>query len=381
MADSAADLAVRAALDRATDAIRRQIQDGREPQYYTEAQPVEEVLKSHPVFYDTSSRFFAGKQLLLGPQWQRGNLLKVATEHDSERALKWLYKVYSSQEADIRYVAEVYGLTTERRITLSNGVTLHSFEELPTSRNSRLLAEQLHAAHVPPFRPYELPIVAALEVPGVKATRTGKNYRSATLEHSVMAFTLAEDTTPVVGQSWIDFVDSDLRCAGIGLVGVGSRFEGPVPQIAQEIDARAVEWVEKYLHLHAEVKHICDVALERLNLGRRRRSPGNRAIEGAICLEALLGDKDTGDLTYKLTLRGALLLEHDLAKRRQVKKALGEFYALRSRAVHGKAMTEDDPKLHSCADQGLELCHRALKKIVEQNKMPEPAEWELSGGA
>lgn len=153
-----------------------------------------------------------------------------------------------------------------------------------------------------------------------------------------------------------------------------------MPHFAEEIRPEAIEWVDRYLQLTPDVKRICDVALERLNLARRRTSPGNIAIEGAICLEALLSGEDSGDLTYKLKLRAALLLATDLEQRRAIQKTVGDFYKLRSRTVHGDVIKAGDAQLHTCAAKGLEICARVLRKIVERNEKPVPSDWELMGG-
>lgn len=200
---------------------------------------------------------------------------------------------------------------------------------------------------------------------------------------SVKAFTLADHAAPVVGISWTDFVDPDLAAAEVGQMWMGARFEGNLNRVpAFTVDDAALAWVDRYLQLQPDVRPLCDVAIDRLNLARRRASPGDKAIDGAICLEALLGDEDHQELTYRLKLRAALLLETELAERKRVRDTVGAFYSLRSAIVHGRVRKKrDEAKDAACATAGLDICARVLRTIVLHNRKPVPGDWELSGGS
>jgi hypothetical protein len=148
-----------------------------------------------------------------------------------------------------------------------------------------------------------------------------------------------------------------------------------------DVDNEAIERVERYLGLSPSLRPQCELAIERLNLGRRRISAGNKAIEAGICLEALLGSDSNTEITYKLRLRAALLLSSDLNKRREISKAVNELYNLRSATVHGNSVkTKDVAKNNSCAALGLEICGQVLRRIVSLNKAFVPEDWGLSGG-
>jgi Apea-like HEPN len=124
-----------------------------------------------------------------------------------------------------------------------------------------------------------------------------------------------------------------------------------------------------------------DVALDRLNLARRRRSPGDKAIDAGICLEALLGDDSPQELTYKLRLRAALLLGTTLDERRKIRDDVRDLYDLRSSVVHGRVRRPKDTLLDGQhASRGLEICTQAVRAIVQRNARPDFAAWELTGG-
>lgn len=393
MSEGQDDLAIIAELEKVREPTQRwlahynmQAQSGvfrptLSPDISTLSKPIITALEAHPRFKAVPNRFFGGKQIMLCPYHQATNLLRSAAETDSHAAVEWLKKVYATEVTGIRFVAEVYGLTISERVTLTNGVTLVPLKDLPPSRNARDLVAQFQTFHFISTRPMHPPIGAVLELSQVKRSSESTEFRSDELERSIRAFTLSDDAAPAIGVSWIDFVDPDLAKAEAFQMAIAPGSEGAFAAVAKSIDADAVAWVDRYLQLDSGVKRVCDIALERLNLARRRISPGNKAIEGAVCLEALLGDEGSQDLTYKLKLRTALLLETDIEKRRAVKKTVGEFYELRSRTVHGRRASKQDAILHTkCAEEGLEICSRVLRKIVERNEMPVPSDWELAGG-
>jgi hypothetical protein len=265
-------------------------------------------------------------------------------------------------------------------------VTLMPLAELPPSENARVAIAQ---NQMPPDQTLGIffpPIGATLVVTQVP----GLDQSSDTLGHpvpqnmvnTIRAFALVNGAAPVLGASWIEFVNPDLVRAEIGRKWTGTSFEGALWRLSPiEITADALQWVDKYLQLQPAVRNSCNVAIDRLILARRRQSPGNAAIEGAICLEALLGDESTQELTYKLKLRAALLLASKLEERREIVKAINDFYDLRSKTVHGRIPKAKDMQRNVFrANKGLEICAAALREIVQRNRKFVPQDWELSGG-
>ena len=349
--------------------------------------PLIASLHQHPIFGHTNDRFFGTKQLTLFPDHQVDNLLRFAAEQGAEAAVAWLHRVAAVETADLRFVEEVFGLGTHEQHTLRNSVTLMPLAELPPSENARVAIAQYQTTPYETFSFVPFPPIGATlvetQVPGLqRSSRTLGHPIPEKMVNTIRAFTLVDRAAPAVGTSWIEFVNPDLARAELGRIWSGTSFEGalwnPPPT---EITADALQWVDKYLQLQPEVRNSCDVAIERLNLARRRQSPGNKAIEGAICLEALLGDESTQELAYKLRLRAALLLASKLEERREIVKAVNDFYTLRSKTVHGqipraKNMQRDVYR----ANRGLEICAAALREIVQRNRKFVPQDWELSGG-
>lgn len=253
----------------------------------------------------------------------------------------------------------------------------------PSQQTRRALAayDQFWTGHPINF-PMLRPIAAMFLVPQVRARRDRRSKTSddtsQKLRRTILAFTLAsKHAAPVPGTSWIEFVDPDLAQAEIGHMWTGASFEGTLSQVPPtEITSDALIWVDRYLKLRSEVRNSCDIAIERLNVARRRRLPGDKAIDGAICLEALLGDANGQEITYKIRLRAALLLASTLEERREIFQKVYDFYNLRSKVVHGQRPKENS----EVVDHGLEICAAALKEIVQRNKKFIPRDWELSGG-
>ena len=261
--------------------------------------------------------------------------------------------------------------------------------QLPLSANTKNTQARFSGRPHPPLpEPMSIPIGAVLEISDVEASvqyEDGVSLhspRSRTINRTIMAFTLIKNVAPVVGKSWIDFVDDELQEAEMGRSSMGAIYEGQLPMIPVKVDQDAVDLVQRFLTLSADITPKCDIAIERLNLARRRHSAGNRAIEAGICLEALLGDNDDkGEITYKLRLRTALLLGSNLKQRKDIAATVRDLYNLRSKTVHGNLAKEKNRgKDDEMASKGLDVCAEVLRKIVELNRKFEPADWELSGG-
>jgi hypothetical protein len=336
------------------------------------------VVERHPKFGNGRIFRLRSKQLHLHP----GNLARVmillAAKHDATAALDWLIFISEVQKASIRYSAEIYGLKVSKRISLPNGVEMANLSDFANSGMSRWLLSYPYAhAHFSgsPIS-WEPPVVASLiEVDvGAQEGWIGQTDPSipvfTKLFASVLAFTIADDFAPYVGRSWVEFVDPRLTFAEQGRAHYSARSEGALASvIPKQVDENAMNWVFRYLALEEAARRRLDIAIERLSIARRRRSLNDKAIEGAICLEALLLEKDARqELGYRLAVRGARLLGANFDERAAVRRGLTKFYGLRSTAVHGDLI--DENKRKDVLD-GLEACTRILQRIVQLGGAPD----------
>ena len=108
------------------------------------AQPIIVALETHPKFKNASNRFFGSKQLMLNSFFLSRNLLKVAIDRTPSAAVAWCHKIWSTERADLRYVAEIYGLKFAETLSLSNGVSILPLEKLPPSANAKAVQSQFH---------------------------------------------------------------------------------------------------------------------------------------------------------------------------------------------------------------------------------------------
>jgi hypothetical protein len=366
------------------------ILEGPRPDISEITRPLTAVLTAHPVFGSGRNVFFATMQLNLHPHYVPQGLLRMMLASDAPSAVAWLHRLFEIDRADLRMVAAVHGLDVQQPLNLINGVRLLPLAAAPDSPRLRMLARRYQ---VNPWSMMDVasvmpPTIAVIDMGSIAAS-TDHTVRKAAhdsaydaLLDAARAFTLADHGAPVVGNSWTEFVDPALARAEFGIVWMSARFEGSLSQAHPlNVDGEALFWAERYLQIGGPLRRSVDVALDRLNLARRRRSPGDQAIDSGICLEALLGDDNPQELTYKLRLRAALLLGNTLAEREEIRQAVRDLYHLRSKVVHGRARgAEDTLPDQRCASRGLEICKQAVRAIVRRNARPDFAAWELTGG-
>jgi len=138
-----------------------------------------------------------------------------------------------------------------------------------------------------------------------------------------------------------------------------------------------IEAAARHLQFEGAFRKQMDIAARRLASARRRvGDQADTLIDLAIAVESLLGDSNRADFTYKLSLRGGLLLGEDLPARKVIYKAIRELYDARSQVVHGR-----DCRDVSIIDRGDQLIARLINRIAHTGRMPDWPTLELSGGA
>jgi len=146
--------------------------------------------------------------------------------------------------------------------------------------------------------------------------------------------------------------------------------------------------LSKYFKLPTTEREGLRIPLVRLNQALRRNEIADRAIDLGIALESLLisGKDDSGvhgEVTYRLSHRGAVFGEEDAKKRKKVFHLLKAVYNLRSEAIHsGKVLTNKEVKSggfnwkpENALSEGEALCARILTKCVMSGGRPE--DWNI----
>ena len=344
------------------------------------AESLKEAMEARAEFSPQYNVYFCGKQLVLDTNFQSMNLLREAVLRGGAKALLWYRNVRATRRTPIRIMAEVRGLKVTAPHSFSNGVTLYPISEVPDNyhprRFDRLSASSLEDL-VLTLVSFD---VGDVDAGDYEAGQAAYARISEVMRRTLSAFVLGGETTPTMTKTWQEFVDPELQRAEFGFVSMMSKHEGRHAQFPADATEETMAWVERYVGLPDDMAEYCDVAIERLNLARRRMKPGDQAIDGCICLEALLsGDGGQGELTHRVSLRTALVLGRTLQDRKDIFKRVKSFYTLRSKMVHGQ-VTGAQTKYESIAADGLSLCLDALRAIIEAGVKPQPEEWEFTGG-
>lgn len=334
-----------------------------------EAGRIRDLLSAHPVFSKSLPNGFVGsKQILTSPEWLCFSLIRYAQKHGSQEAINWLHRLSSfSGNFAIRYIAEVCGVTVKEKIQISNGVTLVPLVQLPASANAEALQRQYNSPWEHNFPTWSA-CGAYLEDDHFSLSPTSSEpNRSDVLENTIYALTVASnDFAPVVGSSWVDFVDTDLAATDVGRMYRPTFFDGGVSYKHIDINPDAVAWVEKYLQVDEEPRKKLDRAIFRLNISRRRLNPMDQSLDAGICLEILLGD-GSENVSYKIRLRTARMLGNTYDDKKAVFSDVKNLYNARSKTAHGGtflAKNSDD------VARGNVICTQLLQHMCEKKFIP-----------
>jgi hypothetical protein len=297
--------------------------------------------------------------------------INKAVQIGAAPAVDWLARVYTTEVAAIRYVAEVFGIIMDAPYTVANGVRFCQFEDVPNSKMSQAYLEH-HRNRRLSFFLHSRPVAAVYEDQSVSRS---KNYPGplVTIDHAIMAHAFADEhAAPFRGYLWAEFIDPALEDADAALMSASfSRYDGPDSPTPPtwKMSVEKMPKVDAVLRLNPAFLARLDIAGSRLILARNRLSLINKAIEGSICLESLLTDEENAEISYRLSLRAALLIGTDSTERLEIWNKLKKFYNLRSKGVHGSHKSKPDDS--KTVDDGLSICMRVLQKLVELGKIPD----------
>ncbi|MBD8652335.1 hypothetical protein IFT66_14700 [Rhizobium sp. CFBP 13726] len=350
------------------------------PNIFTIAAPLIDAMQDHPEFSVGYNRYFCSKQLVIGPQDQAINLLRFSIRQGSPDAVAWYHRVLKTEKTNLELAGRVLGLAVSSSHRFSNGVSFRDLAELPDTENFNALKVDGAKWSIDRTSVASIDIGAAdggsVYDNGIERVSNAKEQLRAT----VNSLSLSEKCNPIVAETWINFLDPDLQAAEYFRIWSRSETEGSLPLGGLTLSWREVHWVEKFLQCPKEVMDACKIPLERLNTARRRLSAGDKALDGAICLETLLSGQGSGELTHKVSVRTALLLGKSLNERKEIRKRVRDFYSLRSAVVHGSTKRKRPDDDRRTAEDGLELCLAVLRAVIENKTAPAPEEWELTGG-
>lgn len=343
------------------------------------------IVKKYPSLREHRVLRFGSRQSMFTPDSLVNGMLEKSAKEGCKTFDSWIEKVLTLVSADFSLNCELVGATQMVGHTLANGVQFCSGAELQDSPHLRRLVKARGAGAFSGQGPSREGLYfCKLDIKNVETTTKENQFAFKCQENiiyeSIKSLAIAEEISVSPGSMWLEFVDPDFMMAEASIFShqsyettVGSPFDN-------RIDETAFEWADKYLKLDEKVKRALNVPLSRLAMARRRVSSRDKAVDAAICLESLFGETG-GEITFKLKMRSALFLGKSLDEKKSISQKIGNLYSLRSKTVHGSDDKNDKFwENKSIADDAIKIATQIIQDIVNENRLPNKDQLELSEG-
>jgi hypothetical protein len=294
-------------------------------------------------------------------------LMARAAKTSPEEAVAWLPRALSETHADIRLYAEILGAQIDFSTAFSNGIEVSDWPQVPGNSFTELMRQHSHLRFVASVEPSVVAwtTYGAVSTDGLPAPQALSGFIDR-VRQIVLPLTITDVAAcPTIGRTWGEFVDPDIHDLGAARTWPHQTEDGAAPVWPVAIRSEAQKIVEKYLALPKKTLGPLHLALDRLNLARRRASPGNKAIELAIALEALVGTRENDSLTHKVSTRAAVIMGGDLAGRMMRRRLIKGLYTARSSVVHGGSI---DKKLSATIGEGFRIVSRLCQLMLERGE-------------
>ena len=182
---------------------------------------------------------------------------------------------------------------------------------------------------------------------------------------------LAVNSPVIAMRSWIYTDPYEPFRIDRGSIGAGGFLDG----------RRAHQSVQASLDDLAKFQELRRALLSTPDMMRKLKTPisywvksrlAGSSVDGAIYLgiamETLFLDKPATELSYRIQIRAAKLVDGDLSKREQTKQIVKNAYTARSRATHQGALETKDQGI---IEMGQGLIRDAILKIIESGTYPD----------
>jgi hypothetical protein len=121
-----------------------------------------------------------------------------------------------------------------------------------------------------------------------------------------------------------------------------------------------------------EISQHVGMAIDGYHASYTTNDPTRQLIDLCICLEALLLREDQ-ELAFRLATRAANLLGESGAERKALYRDSKEFYATRSKVVHGSILAERSRNTLTRVDELRDLVRRLVRSIIALEATPSEA--------
>jgi Apea-like HEPN len=273
-------------------------------------------------------------------------MLQIARDtRDPVAAVAWLRIIPRLEEGRGGAVKTLYGVKCSERVALSDDIVLIPFSDLSASSMRSYVLDQYRGdTGTPGFRAFIQPPYAALYRAGtIKPLTVGSDFSKGApatwfedLNTAALLLALVPTAVPLEALHWYHYDDPDVAMlCQFGISWLGAEFQPSGYVEPAQITTEAVTGLlSGYRNLNKGDQDRVTLALQRLIRARCQSNPGNRAIDLAIALEVLFMNADSGEHSYKNSLRCARLVRTSLVDRRAVFAQVKKLYDMRSSMVH-----------------------------------------------
>ena len=329
-------------------------------------------------------------------------LCRYAQETSPARAVSDLEKFINNKTSQTKLVMVISGIDVVSEFDIGNNLVITPFKSVPASRSKDLFTNwKTWVSHYDFFgrntsEPPENNAVLIKSFPSRLIIDQPQNIDKHAyisdrdqLRQVALALSLYKDFSVVEIATWLHIENEKLNVIMPNRAGYSPASDLPIADSNKKLGKRNIAGIRALIERfdgleHDSIQHL-RISIERLVRARRHSNLTDKAIDLGISLEALLGDANGGgEITYKLSVRGARLIARATKKRSEIKSLLTAIYRLRSKAVHtgriparttiaGKGKTPT----HEVLKMGSELCGDLLRKCVTMGGKPSWDDFDL----
>lgn len=311
--------------------------------------------------------------------------------------------VTTNNRSFVRLVMVTSGLEISKPLVIDRGLKLMPFKDLPASRNKDLFIKSRVWAAFSTFwfsSATDLPdhiacIVKRYRIDPLIVPKPDAHIRAVEpvrkqLLQSIRSLAAHESLAPVEIASWLEIENYRIRLVystGGGFSpGHGNPLGSGNFRLQQKDHQRIVEIVRSFQRMDEAERFRLTVPLEHLIRARRNRVYAEKAINIGIALESLLSDEgEQGEITHKISVRGARFSESSIKKRAEIRNLLKILYGLRSGAIHTGKLS-DFVKIpgnrkyptEKIQKDGTDVCGRLISKCLKLGHVPRWSEFDIS---
>jgi hypothetical protein len=295
-------------------------------------------------------------------------LAERAATVGEENAVDRLEQYLRDAKFEYKVFAAIAGVEVEEETRFASDVVLSGSEALPqyVLEHNPLSVSDWHRR--PTAALTQTRFQTRMHVPsGDEEFLKGAAIQAANepIDDALMCITVVGSYAPVIVGLWYDAPDAPVR-SGFGELPRSLEIGWPAKLPKADASA-AADLYTVFASLGRKQRERLRVPMRRLNAARRRRDPVDSAIDLGIALEAVFGDTQPAEHTFKVRVRAARYLGDSSADRERIYELAGTLYDLRSLAVHTGTLISKRTKgldIGKTLTEGHQLVADVIKKLI-----------------